>query len=110
LSASSALERRAAARVLALSALLAAACASIAPTPAPSGPPPGPYTAPAPQTRPAPPPANVNLQGFPVEYREGYADGCRSASGGEKKDAVRFRSDGQYRTGWQDGFAICRKS
>ena len=56
-----------------------------------------------------PPPPNVNLQGFPLPYREGYADGCASVSGTERKDAARFQSDGQYRTGWQDGHALCRK-
>jgi hypothetical protein len=76
------------------------------------GPLPGPFTPPASAApvRPSPPPANINLQGFPVEYRQGYADGCKSASGAESKDAARFKSDGQYRTGWQDGYGICRKS
>lgn len=56
-----------------------------------------------------PPPPNVNLSGFPLPYRQGYADGCASASGSERKDAARFAADGNYRTGWQDGFALCRK-
>jgi hypothetical protein len=94
---------------LALSALVAAGCASVAP-PSPPEQPPGPFTPPAPsQTTPAPPPPNVNLQGFPLEYRQGYADGCASATGSERKDATRFRSDGTYRTGWQDGNALCKK-
>jgi len=96
---------------LAAIVLLAAGCAGVAPQPAPGGPPPGPYSPPTTgaQAGPAPPPANVNLQGFPLEYRTGYLDGCASASGPEKKDATRFRTDGQYRTGWQDGNALCRK-
>jgi hypothetical protein len=68
--------------------------------------------APPPPTRPStvePPPANVNLSGFPLPYRQGYADGCASAGGGERKDATRFAADGNYRTGWQDGRAICAK-
>jgi len=71
---------------------------------------PGPFTPPASASaaRPAPPPSNVNLQGFPPEYRQGYADGCASVAGSEKKDAARFKSDGQYRTGWQDGLALCK--
>jgi hypothetical protein len=93
--------------VLTLFALLAAGCAGVAPSPAPAGPAPGPF-APAP-TAPASPPANINLQGFPLEYRQGYADGCTSATGAERKDTARFASDGQYRTGWQDGNALCRK-
>ncbi len=56
-----------------------------------------------------PPPPNVNLSGFPLPYRQGYADGCASATGGERKDTLRFAADGNYRTGWQDGLAICRK-
>ncbi len=56
-----------------------------------------------------PPPPDVNLSGFPLTYRQGYADGCASAGGRERKDATRFAADGNYRTGWQDGAAICRK-
>ena len=60
-------------------------------------------------TRVEPPPANVNLSGFPLPYRQGYADGCASVGGTERKDASRFAADGNYRTGWQDGVAQCRK-
>ena len=56
-----------------------------------------------------PPPPAVNLSGFPLPYRQGYADGCASATGAERRDAVRFGADGNYRTGWQDGVALCRK-
>ena len=56
-----------------------------------------------------PPPPAINLSGFPLPYRQGYADGCASATGAERKDAARFASDGNYRTGWQDGAALCRK-
>jgi len=56
-----------------------------------------------------PPPPSVNLSGFPLPYRQGYADGCASAGGGERKDAARFAADGNYRTGWQDGRALCAK-
>jgi hypothetical protein len=56
-----------------------------------------------------PPPPEVNLSGFPLPYRQGYADGCASAKGAERKDATRFSADGNYRTGWQDGVALCRK-
>jgi hypothetical protein len=56
-----------------------------------------------------PPPPNVNLSGFPLPYRQGYADGCASVGGRERKDATRFAADGNYRTGWQDGLAICAK-
>ncbi len=55
-----------------------------------------------------PPPPNVNLSGFPLPYRQGYADGCASAKGAERKDSARFAGDGNYRTGWQDGLALCK--
>ena len=56
-----------------------------------------------------PPQPAVNLSGFPLPYRQGYADGCASATGPERKDAVRFGADGNYRTGWTDGLALCGK-
>jgi len=87
---------------------LACGCATIGPG---GGPGPTPYGTPTPsqpQGNPNPP-SSVNLQGFPLEYRQGYADGCASVSGSERKDATRFNNDGQYRTGWQDGNATCKK-
>ena len=56
-----------------------------------------------------PPPPPINLSGFPLPYRQGYADGCASASSAERKDAARFAGDPNYRTGWQDGVALCRR-
>ena len=56
-----------------------------------------------------PPPPPVNLSGFPLPYRQGYADGCASVAGPERKDAARFSTDGNYRTGWQDGQWQCKK-
>src|SRR5208283_4299206 len=84
--------------------MLASGCATVGPTPTPYGTP----TPAQPQGHPNPP-SNVNLQGFPLAYRQGYADGCASASGGERKDAERFKTDGPYRTGWIDGQALCKK-
>ena len=70
----------------------------------------------APQPSPAPLPRNVepprpaiNLDGFPLAYRQGYADGCASATAGERKDAQRFAADGNYRTGWTDGRGLCAR-
>jgi hypothetical protein len=82
-------------------AALAVGCASV------SGPAPAP-AAPLPRNA-EPPPPQVNLSGFPLPYRQGYADGCASVSGAERKDAARFSADPNYRTGWQDGIALCRK-
>jgi hypothetical protein len=80
---------------------LVAACATAPPAPAPSAPP-------LPANR-EPPPPNVNLSGFPLPYRQGYADGCASTKGPERKDAARFGNDPNYRTGWQDGATLCKK-
>jgi hypothetical protein len=99
------------ATVLLLAAL--AGCATVPPaTPdGPSLPAPAPAPAPAPVPKPyvEPPPPPVNLQGFPPTYRLGFGDGCATARGTEQKDAARFTADGNYRTGWQDGVAQCRK-
>ena len=94
----------------AAAAALLAGCATTAV--APTSPSPAPAESPPMTGTPAnvePPPPNVNLSGFPLPYRQGYADGCASASGSERKDPTRFAADGNYRTGWQDGLAICRK-
>src|SRR6266581_6338028 len=104
-----------------LGATLVAGCATVtappvgpgAPSPAvpggPAAPPETPWRIQAPPTTSVNPPSSVNLQGFPLPYRQGYADGCASVGALEHKDAARFKSDGQYRTGWQDGFALCKK-
>ena len=46
-----------------------------------------------------PPPPPINLSGFPLPYRQGYADGCASAAGTERKDAgaLRRRSELPHR-------------
>jgi hypothetical protein len=56
-----------------------------------------------------PPAPKVNLSGFPLPYRQGYADGCASVGATERKDAARYAADGNYRTGWDDGRAICAR-
>jgi hypothetical protein len=86
---------------------LVAGCTQMAP--APVAPPPQPKAAPPVPANQEPPPPNVNLTGFPLAYRQGYADGCASATGTERKDATRFGADPNYRTGWQDGLALCKK-
>jgi hypothetical protein len=84
-------------------ALVASGCATAPVAPAlPPSAPPMPRNA-------EPPPPSVNLSGFPLPYRQGYADGCASAASAERKDAARFAGDPNYRTGWQDGVALCRR-
>lgn len=57
------------------------------------------------------PEANVNLAGYPLEFRAGYADGCASSkrSVGKIRDEDRFKRDTQYASGWRDGFDICSR-
>ncbi len=92
--------------------LVLGGCAT-APVGGPMLPPTAPAAPPTPSAPPLPrsaePPApKMNLSGFPLPYRQGYADGCASASGPERKDAPRFASDMNYRTGWTDGRALCK--
>ena len=87
--------------LVALAAL--AGCASVA-----TGPQGGATAPPLPRTA-EPPPPGINLSGFPLAYRQGYADGCGSATGPERRDAARFGAEPNYRTGWQDGLALCKK-
>jgi hypothetical protein len=54
-----------------------------------------------------PPPPAINLSGFPLPYRQGYADGCASATSAERRDEARFKADGNYHMGWTDGKALC---
>jgi hypothetical protein len=93
---------------LTLIVLALAGCASAPPDVSPQPPPVRPTAPPLPANK-EPPPPNVNLSGFPLPYRQGYADGCASATGPERKDPVRYGADGNYRTGWTDGLALCKK-
>lgn len=101
-------------RALAIAMVSAALLAGCATAPmsgvqsAPAPPPPAPTAPPMPRNA-EPPPPPINLSGFPLPYRQGYADGCASATGAERKDASRFGADPNYRTGWQDGIALCKK-
>ena len=68
-----------------------------------------PTTPPTPNTANPHPPANVNLSGYPLPFRQGYADGCASERGRTQKDEKRFKNDPLYREGWEDGYSICGK-
>ena len=81
--------------------LVATGCATVPDRPAPTAPP-------LPRSA-EPPPPPVNLTGFPLPYRQGFADGCASVGAAERKDGGRYAEDGNYRTGWQDGLAQCRR-
>lgn len=51
----------------------------------------------------------MNLSGYPPAFKEGFKDGCDSFRGSYRRDNARFTTDGNYATGWQDGFSICRR-
>ena len=59
-----------------------------------------------PSTRPT-----YNLMGYPPASKEGYIDGCETAKQSESayKERARDESEGQYRTGWDDGYFICSR-
>ena len=59
--------------------------------------------------RRVPPAQQINLSGFPPAYKQGYSDGCNTAQSilHSIKDEKRYKADGQYAQGWQDGKGIC---
>lgn len=96
--------------VRALAAAAAVAVAGCASLPGTHGAPPEPVPTAPPLPRNAEPPRpSINLSGFPLPYRQGYADGCASATGVRRRDEARYASDPNYRTGWDDGVALCRR-
>ena len=89
-------------RLLALFIVFIAGCASLTPG---SRPIPADSTS---TTSQPPPAASVNLRGFPVAFRQGYADGCDSVRGGDRRrDERRYKADSDYMMGWDDGHSIC---
>ena len=53
-------------------------------------------------------PAGLNLRGFPVAFKEGYAAGCESGrEGSRRRDETRYKADMNYMMGWNDGYGIC---
>ena len=87
-----------------MAALALGACVT-APVPEP----PAPTSAPPLPRHAEPPPPKINLSGFPLAYRQGYADGCASATGPQRRDGERFNKDTDYSMGWQDGVSLCKK-
>ncbi len=55
---------------------------------------------------------NVNLSGFPADYRKAYGEGCTLArSGGTVAQAPAFSRDApQAAQGWRDGFDYCKRA
>ncbi len=54
---------------------------------------------------PAPP---VNLVGYSAAFKQGYVDGCDSTGAfGQRREERRYKTDADYRAGWDDGFSAC---
>jgi hypothetical protein len=86
----------ASAALLLCTAVLLAGCESLgggASPPAPAAP-----AAKAPAPR-------FNLTGYPVGFKEGYADACATP---RRRNAERFKAENDYSMGWQDGASACR--
>jgi hypothetical protein len=75
-------------------ALLVSGCGSLTPG-----------TAPAKAGAPAPPQPGYNLAGYSAAFKQGYADACATP---RRRDAERFKTDGDYSMGWNDGQSVCR--
>lgn len=67
-------------------------------------------TGPEPVYTPSTEKPRVNLSGYSANFKQGYADGCESASGrGERRNEARYRAEADYNMGWNDGYGACRK-
>jgi hypothetical protein len=49
----------------------------------------------------------VNLSGYSAAFKQGYTDGCDSARASLRRDERRYRNDGDYMMGWNDGHSVC---
>ena len=54
--------------------------------------------------------APVNLSGYSTTFKEGYAEGCESASSrSQRRQEGRYKTEADYMMGWNDGFSACRR-
>ncbi len=51
----------------------------------------------------------INLSGYSVAFKEGYADGCETARQAPRRNAKRYGTDADYTMGWNDGQAMCKR-
>lgn len=51
----------------------------------------------------------VNLSGYSAAFKQGYTDGCDSAHSSLRRDERRYRNDGDYMMGWNDGNSVCQR-
>lgn len=53
----------------------------------------------------------INLSGYPPEFRKGFTEGCsvarREKAGSRPKET---KDNTQYVSGWSDGYDYCKKS
>jgi hypothetical protein len=57
-------------------------------------------------SRQAAPATRYNLAGYSAGFKEGYSDACASP---RRRSEQRYKSDNDYRMGWDDGTAMCRR-
>ena len=50
-------------------------------------------------------PQRYNLTGYSADFKQGYGDACATP---RRRNEERFKSDGDYKMGWNDGQSICR--
>ena len=48
-----------------------------------------------------------NLAGYSPAFKAGYTDACATP---RRRSEARFKSDEDYRMGWQDGSSVCSKT
>ena len=46
-----------------------------------------------------------NLAGYSPAFKAGYTDACATP---RRRSEARFKSDEDYRMGWQDGSSVCK--
>jgi hypothetical protein len=56
---------------------------------------------------PSSPSDRVNLSGYSPAFKQGYADGCDSASASRRRDERRYKAETDYMMGWNDGNSAC---
>jgi len=60
----------------------------------------------APGTRTNP----INMSGFSAGFKQGYSDGCESASTrAQRRNESRYKTESDYMMGWNDGYSACRR-
>ena len=56
-------------------------------------------------SKPATVTQNINLSGYPPEFRQGFTEGCNA--GRSQASAGRPKGESQFAAGWADGYDYC---